>query len=35
MSHIALQEALDGETVAWHELVSDAQYTQEPSRTEK
>jgi quercetin dioxygenase-like cupin family protein len=26
MSHIAIQESLDGQTVEWFELVSDAQY---------
>jgi quercetin dioxygenase-like cupin family protein len=26
MTHIAMQEALDGKVVAWMEQVSDAQY---------
>jgi len=33
MTHIAVQEALDGKTVEWMELVSDEQYRQAPAAT--
>jgi hypothetical protein len=32
MSHIAIQEALDGLAVEWMEKVSDEQYPAKPSR---
>jgi hypothetical protein len=32
MSHIAIQEALDGKVVDWLEKVSDEQYLAEPTR---
>ncbi|HYY56503.1 MAG TPA: cupin domain-containing protein [Pyrinomonadaceae bacterium] len=32
MSHIAIQEALDGKVVEWMEKVSDEQYLTKPSR---
>jgi 4-carboxymuconolactone decarboxylase len=35
MTHIAIQEAQDGRTVDWLERVSDAQYPQPPSPTER
>jgi 4-carboxymuconolactone decarboxylase len=31
MTHIAIQEALDGTTVDWLEQVSDEQYQEGPS----
>jgi hypothetical protein len=31
MSHIAIQEALDGKVVEWLEKVSDEQYLAEPT----
>jgi hypothetical protein len=30
MTHIAIQEALDGSAVDWMEHVSDEQYTRQP-----
>jgi 4-carboxymuconolactone decarboxylase len=33
MTHIAVQEALEGKTVDWMEPVSDEQYRQEPAAT--
>jgi len=33
MTHIAVQEALDGKTVEWMEIVSDEQYRQAPAAT--
>jgi hypothetical protein len=33
MTHIAIQEALDGKAVDWMEKVSDDQYNAKPSRT--
>ena len=33
MTHIAIQEALDGKVVDWMEHVSDEQYRAGPSRT--
>ena len=33
MTHIAVQEALEGKTVEWMELVSDEQYLQSPTAT--
>ena len=32
MTHIAIQEALDGKAVDWMEQVSDEQYRAKPSR---
>ncbi|MGI8547614.1 MAG: hypothetical protein ACR2M1_09800 [Gemmatimonadaceae bacterium] len=32
MTHIAIQEALDGKAVDWMEKVSDDQYQPDPSR---
>jgi hypothetical protein len=32
MTHIAIQEALDGKVVEWMEPVSDAQYLVGPER---
>ena len=34
MTHVAIQEALDGKNVEWMEPVTDAQYRAGPSRTE-
>jgi 4-carboxymuconolactone decarboxylase len=34
MSHIAIQEALDGKSVAWLEKVSDEQYNAAASAAE-
>ena len=33
MTHIAIQEALDGKVVEWMEKVSDAEYKRSGSRT--
>jgi hypothetical protein len=33
MSHIAIQEALDGKMVEWLEHVTDAQYAAAPRNT--
>ena len=35
MTHIAIQEALDGKNVVWLEHVTDAQYMAGPPGTEK
>ncbi len=32
MTHIAIQEALDGKNVEWPEPVTDEQYLAEPSQ---
>lgn len=33
MTHIAVQEALDGKNVIWMEKVTDAEYLVGPART--
>ncbi|MEP7382648.1 MAG: cupin domain-containing protein, partial [Gemmatimonadota bacterium] len=33
LTHIAVQESLDGKAVDWHEHVSDAQYLASPPPT--